>query len=245
MRPLSAQDILQLWETGQHQHPIDRALTMLLGAFPDKSLDELANLSVGQRDGCLLMLRELTFGSKLEGIAECPNCGERLEFVMNVSDVQVNDSAGSLASTEFNLTLEDFDLQVRLPTSRDLAAIAHCTELETARSLLAQRCLHQVSQSGMMLEAIALPPTILTQLADRLTEHDPQAEIWLDFSCPSCQHNWKLLFDIVTFFWTELSAQAKRLMQEVYTLARFYGWREADILSMSSVRRQAYLEMVG
>ena len=245
MRSLSAQDILQLWETGQHQHPIDRALTLLLVAFPDKSLDELASLSVGQRDGCLLTLRELTFGSKLDGIAECPNCGERLEFAMNVADVQVGDSASGLVGTEFSLTLEDFDLQVRLPTSHDLAAIAHCTELETARSLLTQRCLHQVNQNGMMLKAIDLPPTVLTQLADRLTERDPQAEIWLDFSCPACRHDWQLLFDIVTFFWTELSAQAKRLMREVHTLARFYGWRESDILSMSSVRRQAYLEMVG
>jgi T4 bacteriophage base plate protein len=241
MRPLSAQDILQLWETGQHQHPIDRALTLLFVAFPDKSLDELANLSIGQRDRCLLTLRELTFGSKLDGTADCPNCGERLEFAMSVADVQVESSLAA----EFNVTVEEFDLQVRLPTSRDLAAIAHCTELETARSLLAQRCLHQVNRGGETLEAIALPPAVLAQVSDRLAERDPQAEIWLDFSCPNCQHNWKLLFDIVTFFWTELSAQAKRLMREVHTLARFYGWREADILAMSSVRRQAYLEMVG
>ena len=245
MRPLSAQDILQLWETGQHQHPIDRALTLLLAAFPSKSLDELASLSIGQRDICLLTLRELTFGSKLEGVADCPQCGERLEFAMNVADLRGGELTGELAAgAEFSVTLEDFDLQVKLPTSHDLIAIAHCTDLETARNLLAQRCLRQISQNGMMREAIDLPSSVLTQLTDRLAEYDPQAEIWLDFTCPACQHDWKLLFDIVLFFWTELSAQAKQLMREVHTLARFYGWREADILSMSSVRRQAYLEMV-
>jgi hypothetical protein len=33
-------------------------------------------------------------------------------------------------------------------------------------------------------------------------------------------------------------------MREVHRLARVYGWREADILSMSASRRQFYLEMV-
>jgi hypothetical protein len=53
-----------------------------------------------------------------------------------------------------------------------------------------------------------------------------------------------VLFDIVSFFWTELSAQAKRLLREVHTLARGYGWREADILAMSARRRQLYLDLV-
>jgi hypothetical protein len=33
-------------------------------------------------------------------------------------------------------------------------------------------------------------------------------------------------------------------MRQVHTLALAYGWREIDILAMSSWRRQAYLEML-
>jgi len=53
-----------------------------------------------------------------------------------------------------------------------------------------------------------------------------------------------VMFDIVSFFWSEICVQAKRLLREVHILARAYGWREADILSMSAARRQLYLEMV-
>ena len=36
-----------------------------------------------------------------------------------------------------------------------------------------------------------------------------------------------------------------RLLRQVHTLAMAYGWREIDILSMSALRRQVYLEMLG
>ena len=39
--------------------------------------------------------------------------------------------------------------------------------------------------------------------------------------------------------------EATRLLGEVHTLARAYHWREAEILAMSSRRRQAYLELAG
>jgi hypothetical protein len=52
------------------------------------------------------------------------------------------------------------------------------------------------------------------------------------------------VFDIISFFWTELDSLARRLLQDVHVLAKAYSWREADILSMSATRRQFYLEMV-
>ncbi len=76
-----------------------------------------------------------------------------------------------------------------------------------------------------------------------MAEQDPQAEILLDVACPACGHAWQTLLDIVDFVWREVSAGATRLLEEVHTLARAYHWREADILALSSRRRQAYLEM--
>jgi hypothetical protein len=61
--------------------------------------------------------------------------------------------------------------------------------------------------------------------------------------CPSCGHVWQALLDIVDFLWKEVAAGAARLLDEVHTLARAYHWPEADILAMSSRRRQAYLEL--
>jgi hypothetical protein len=77
-----------------------------------------------------------------------------------------------------------------------------------------------------------------------MADCDPQADVEIARTCSACGHQWQTSFDIVSFFWTEICAQAKRLLREVDILARVYGWREADILSMSAARRRAYLEMV-
>jgi hypothetical protein len=53
------------------------------------------------------------------------------------------------------------------------------------------------------------------------------------------------MFDIVPYLWTEINAWAMRLLREIHSLATAYGWREADILAMSAVRRHWYLEMIG
>ena len=92
------------------------------------------------------------------------------------------------------------------------------------------------------MEIQTLPETVITVLAKYMVECDPQAEVQLDLSCPACGYCWKMMFDIVSFFWSEICAQARRLLREVHTLARAYGWREADILSLSTARRHFYLE---
>ncbi|MGL5803905.1 MAG: phage baseplate protein, partial [Xenococcaceae cyanobacterium] len=91
MRYLAANDILHIWEIGQNQHPLDRALTMLAVAMPDRTTDELARLSIGRRDSLLLRLREITLGQHLVSVAQCPQCGEQLELEMNVRDFQIVD----------------------------------------------------------------------------------------------------------------------------------------------------------
>jgi hypothetical protein len=70
-------------------------------------------------------------------------------------------------------------------------------------------------------------------------------DVQLSLACPACKRQWETAFDIASFLWGEIHAWAQRVLREVATLARVYGWREADILSMSAGRRQAYLELIG
>ncbi|BAY09381.1 T4 family baseplate hub assembly chaperone [Calothrix sp. NIES-2098] len=243
MRPLSADYILRIWEIGQSQHPIDRALTLLAFACPEKTTDELASLTIGQRDAYLLTLREISLGPRLNGFTECPKCGERLEFDLNVSDIRISEPSKTVVHNH-TLKLEAWELQFRLPNSLDLAAIADCQDVAAADSLLLQRCLLQANHNGTPVSCDRLSPEVINQLAEQMAEADPQAEILLNLNCSACGHEWQSLFDILSFFWTEITAQAKRLLREVHLLARFYGWREADILSMSAFRRQLYLDLV-
>src|SRR5260221_5390778 len=89
MHTFSGQEIVRLWEIGISQHPLDRALTLLMAAFPEASRERLALLSIGRRDACLFALREQTFGSRLCSLAACPACGEQFEFALNTADLPV------------------------------------------------------------------------------------------------------------------------------------------------------------
>ena len=230
-----------MWEVGESQHPLDRALILLAAACPEQSWEELAALSIGERDTLLLALREQTLGPMLNGFSECPRCAERLEFDtaagnLRVAEPDPAEEAGELAT-------DGLVLRFRLPNSRDLAAVLSCRDSDAARSLLVQRCVLQASRDEAPVSCSELPADVIDKLAQRMAECDPQAEVLLDLRCPTCGHGWQALLDIVAFFWAELAARAKRLLGEVHALARAYGWSEADILSMSARRRRFYLEM--
>lgn len=255
MRPLSASDILKVWEQGEEMSAIDRALTMLATACPEHARAELAALSIGQRDAWLRELRELTLGSRLEGFTVCGQCQEQLVFTLDIASLRSHSSAPS-SDEEFEFEMDGRALLFRLPNSRDLAAVAVCEDVAVARRLLAERCVLQPSRNGVGRTSVCSPaeqtevrPTLseetITRLAERIGEYAPDSETPLDFTCPSCGHQWRAFFDIAAFFWAEIAAQARRLRREVHLLASAYGWREADILAMSARRRQAYLEMIG
>ncbi|NJD75631.1 MAG: phage baseplate protein [Candidatus Methanoperedens sp.] len=243
MRPMSAQDILNTWEQGQNQHPLDKALTLLFPSFPDSTKDELATLTIGQRDAFLLSARELVFGGRLNLFARCPQCQERLEFSMSTKDicaVKEPHEPGSI----FELAAGDFVLRFRLPDSIDLAETAGCRDVAAARMMLVELCVQQAFHNGTEIPGRELPEEIVGRLSKRMAECDTRAEVLLDLRCPACDHTWQMLFDVVSFFWAEISSHARRLLEEVHTLARAYGWSESDILSMSQRRRQFYLDMV-
>jgi len=216
-------------------------MTLLAIACPEQPWDELAALSIGERDALLLALREQTLGSKIDGFAECPRCAQRLEFDTTVDNLKVAKPDPGVEVRE--LAADGLVLRFRLPDSRDLAAVLDSQDTDEARNLLLRRCVLQASRDGTPVASSELPPDIIVTLAQRIAVCDPQAEVLLDLRCPTCGHGWQALFDIVAFFWAELAARAERLLGEVHTLARAYGWSEADILNMGARRRRFYLEI--
>lgn len=245
MGSLSNGDIIKVWETGQDQHLLDRALTILLARYPEMTRDQLASLTIGQRDGCLLELREKTFGSNIRGFAVCPQCSDELEFTLSTEDIQMSPEPLFIGGERsFELVAENVKLNFRLPNSKDFATVAGSEDLQSAQNLIIQRCMIETAADGKPIMVEKLSPEVIERLAECMSECDPQADVLLNLKCPACRHKWQKVFDIVTFFWEEISMHAKSLLQEVHSLASVYGWREENILSMSSARRQYYLYMV-
>lgn len=244
MSPLSASDILRVWELGQGRHSVDRALLFLALAHPEKTQEELAGLRIGQRDACLLALYQHTFGATVNGFAMCPQCVERLECSVLVSDLLGTPPTGQ-DEQEHTLKTHELEVRFRALNSWDIAAVANCENIAAARRLLARRCVLHAVVGGKVTSPAELSDEILSSLAQCLADCDPQAELLFDMTCQACGHRWTALFDIESFLWAEICTWAKRLFHEVHILAQAYGWRESDILSMSTSRRQMYLEMVG
>jgi hypothetical protein len=207
------------------------------------SWDELATLTVGQRNTCLFILRTRTLGSALQGVAACPACACRVEFSLDAGDLCKAERM-SPVEAEQSFSMGSIEVLFRPLTSRDMASVAHLGSVATARARLIQNCVLTARDGEQHLRPTDLPEDVIAALAERVAEGDPQAEFLLSLDCPACAHQWPLLFDIASFFWKEISAEAKRLLREVHALARAYGWPEQDILSMSAARRQVYLGML-
>jgi hypothetical protein len=243
MKPLSAADIVRIWELGSAQSPMDRALTILSPAFPELTREEMARLSLGQLNAHLFDVRQRLLGPEMSCYAECLQCKDKLEFTIAVSAIRGEGSVEPSGQGQ-ELSIEGYEIRFRLLNSLDLKAVAEAPDKEAMRRMLAARCVLEARREGEEISGDQLPEMVITGLAERMSEYDPQAEVLLDLECPSCKHRWQTALDIAGFFWNELSAQARRLLGEVHTIARAYGWNEAEILAMSARRRHYYLELI-
>ncbi|MBI4784768.1 MAG: phage baseplate protein [Oscillatoriophycideae cyanobacterium NC_groundwater_1537_Pr4_S-0.65um_50_18] len=251
MRSPSASELLNIWERGLYQAPVHRALNLLAAAYPECSLDQLASLSLGQRDGLLLALQASLFGSQITGLATCPHCGDRLELTFAVADLQIGTRSDMPLETAAVgvKAIEAYTVEFRLPNSLDLLAVsnqfnANQPNVDQIRQQLLDRCL-SVQQGARSLSVGDLPANVLEAVVAEMEQADPQANVQLALACPACGYEWQTLFDILSFLWSKLHVWARRTLQEVHRLAAAYGWRESEILALSAQRRQLYLEMIG
>jgi len=243
MPPLATPSVLAAWEQGRALPPYRRAL-LLLSAVQGGTLEQLAELAIGERDARLLHLREWAFGPTFQALAECPACGETLELSFDVADIRL-----PVAAQTDSLTTRVGAIQLRLrpPTSVDLAAAAQQPDAAAGRLTLLARCLvqaEQVEPPAVVQDFADLPAEVLDAAEAAIAELAGQANVQIKLACAACGQTWLAQFDIESYFWSEIDAWAQRTLREVHALARAYGWSEAEILALSPQRRQTYLEII-
>lgn len=229
----SAGQLLSTWERGRTRHPLDQALLLYALAAPGVPAADLADEPLGKRNMALLQFRQTAFGRRLRAYLDCPACGQRLEFELDVGELYDPDAQ---LQREIGFNGQRF----RLPTTRDLADIVPETDIDTAALQLLRLC-HLGASDGT--READTPPAI-EQVETALEAADPAADIALDFACEACGHHWQAPLDVPGFLWEELESHVAQLLDEVHLLARAYGWSESEILALSDARRTAYLERV-
>ncbi len=246
MSALTAKNLLAVWEAGAEQPLARRALLLLSAARPDTAYDAWAETPLGRRDAELLRLRTELFGPRLVSVAACPNCQGQLQLTfdaanLGVSPALVAPGAGVEVQT---LARPPYTLRYRLPNSTDVLAAGQCESVEAARALLVQRCLQSVELDQAAVTPDELPAEVVDALAVQMAQADPQADLQVDVNCPACGKEWVTMLDVAAYLWAEIDRWARRMLRDVHTLASAYGWSEADILSLSAARRQAYLDLI-
>lgn len=215
------------------QQPLTLALALVSAAFPDQA-DSAAELPLGERDRLLLRWRRTRWGDAITSITECPRCAAPVEVTLSTAELDAL-PAGAGGGT---IERDGIPLRFRCPNSHDLMASRVAKDAEEAERILWRRCVTAAGDT---------PPEPTGQLrqavASAMEEADPLAVVSLTATCPACQEPFEALFDVAAFVGAEVEVYARRLLREVHQFARAYGWREADILAMSAVRRRAYREM--
>lgn len=240
---LAAAELLAVWEKGIDRASFERAL-LLLEAVSGESRENLAELTIGQRDLRLLELREMLFGRSLPCLTTCPGCHEPLELNLDSDDLRVAENIHQ-DRARLTLTIDGLTLEYRLPNSLDLSAAGSAPDSNEAREILLRRCLLTVCEGDNQVPYHTLQPKVLDALATAMTEADPQSHLELALTCPACEQNWSTVFDITSYLWSEIQNWAMRTLREVYLLASAFGWRETDILALTPLRRQLYLQSIG
>lgn len=231
---LSENELLQIWEIGFNQAPHHFALFLISCAYSVQEKKDVQLWSIGQRDAHLFRFREHYFGSRFLNVSRCTSCSEDLEWEIQISDFPIPDLAPSSSTKAHLLEAEDWSIQFRLPNSRDV--------LEKEPEKLLDNCILTIEKDKKQLASKDLPDTVRQLLLDKMEELDPLSNFEIILNCPSCNHQWRVLFDIAGYLWKELDSWSKHLLQEVFLLARGYGWSEKDILNMNPQRRRIYIE---
>jgi hypothetical protein len=239
MQMLSSEKLLEIWEAGLSHRPLSRAIAVLRAAGVSPS--DPATLPLGARDRCLLALREETFGSEINGVAHCPECGETVEMQFTVADIRLpaREAAETLA-----LDRGGYAVRFHLPTSEDLLSLQLAgVAAEDDRRVL-ERCVFDARRDGQPITAAELPEEVRDAVAETMAASDPQAQVEISLDCPGCGKSWLEMFDIESFFWNELQPWAARMLREIHQLASAYGWAQREILALSPVRRSVYLSLI-
>lgn len=223
---LTSEGIVRAWEAGARRSPLDRAIALLWAADGGTGA---ADLPLAERDRRLLGLRQATFGRQFTSVTGCPNCGERVEVILDAADL-----AQLLAAPETtDIVVGDLTLTVRPLTSRDLADAAGLAGTEVPDFLRAR----------LTGRSAGLPENVARQIDALIEEREAAGELTCSLTCADCGAEWAEHLDVAAHVWAEVEAAAHHLLQEVAEIAAAFGWSEAEAMALSEARRAAYLDI--
>src|SRR3990172_5811373 len=157
---LTAKDLLDLWERGLTSLPLKRTLELLAIAYPEMSPGQIREMPIGRRDARLLAIREALFGPRLPCLTGCPKCSEHLEIVFDTTQLRAESKNTSLLAND-SVTVGDYEVYFRLPSSEDMFHIAGLPDPTQGRRVLFERCVEHATHDGSPVSAADIPEEVI------------------------------------------------------------------------------------
>lgn len=250
MRALTGELLMAAFDEGADQHSLTRGLILLSLALPECNRQQLAELTIAERNLLLLRLRWLSFGGTLQGFGTCSQCGFHMEFAVPVNTM-IEHLKGQLTSDVITWNEGGKRYELRAVTTDDLLTAMKAPGSAEAQDLLLKRCL-TIQRASPESDGVSscetsfdiMSPDVVPCLVEKFDKLHAAAEFGCAVRCSECSNSEVLDLDIAQFLWLEVRCAAKRLIAQVHELAWAYGWSENSILSMSPQRRNAYIEIL-
>jgi len=249
VRALTGELLLTAWDQGTEKHALARGLILLSVALPESNVQQLAQLSLADRNLLLLRLRELSFGPVLQGFGVCLHCSSQLEFAIPAAEL-IEHLESQMCEGPIAWNEDGIQRQLRPVTTADLLAIVDIAEVTEAQERLLARGLtieEPAALAGLPEcenPLAALSGTAASGVMEKFDQLHRATELTCAVQCVDCSQRQTLDLDIAQFLWLEVRNAARRLLAEIHDLAWAYGWSESSILNMAPQRRNVYLEMV-
>lgn len=221
--------LLRVWEAASTAPPLARPAVLAAGLDVEGALDlplaELTALAAGAwRDA---------FGDRVDGVAVCGACGERLDV-----SVPVDALSEVPAATSVHVDTPGGGVVVRSLTLRDLLGAAGAAD--PAEALWTATVRDDDDRPVAMSAVDATARAAIDEAAEVLAG---SAGLTVACGCPHCASPVRAPLDLGALLWERIQARVPAVLGEVAELAMAFGWSQHDVLAMSPVRRAAYLEL--
>lgn len=229
--------LLAAWEAAAAAPPSVRGAVLAGSCGAVESVDAALDLPLAAQADLLARLYGESFSQDVEGSLTCAACGAVAEVRLPLSAFAAADDGSDGRRRSVALPGGGAAV-VRALTARDLLEAAGADD--PARTL--------VERSVTDAEGLPLDPAGLDEAAR--TDVDAAAEslaggaaLVLRAVCPGCGADVVAPADVGVLLWDRVAALAPIVLAEVAELATAFGWSQAEVLSLSALRRAAYLEL--
>ncbi|MEJ2862584.1 hypothetical protein [Actinomycetospora flava] len=231
--------LLAGWEAAAELPAAARPAALLPHLAGVPGLEAALDLPVGRCAALAAASIVKTAGGTLEVLLRCPGCRASSEVTLDLTPLAAGGDADGGARAVVPLALGE--IEVRAPTTRDLLATR--TEPDGVTALLARCLRHADGRELSKTEMAGLAPEEIDAVDAAAREQAGSAGTVVRTSCPGCGAAVAAPLDLGALWWQQVAEAAHRLLAEVATLARSFGWAEREVLELSPTRRAAYLAL--